>query len=75
MIIHTSYQFKRNRKVGSLEFLENSVTPGRPFYNVLVVAKMDRCLKRLKMEIFPENRVEKLAFCYGMSIGTSVPFN
>ena len=54
------------RKVNKLEFWEGSKAPGEPFHNVIVVAKTDRPLKRMMMDVFDVTRAQKLASFFGM---------
>jgi hypothetical protein len=54
------------RKVNKLEFWEGSKAPGDPFHNVIVVAKTDRPLKRMMMDVYDATRAQKLASFFGM---------
>jgi hypothetical protein len=54
------------RKVNKLEFWEGSKAPGEPFHNTIVVAKTDRPLKRMMMDVYDATRTQKLASFYGM---------
>ena len=58
----------RSRKVKNFEFWKESKAPGIPFGSVVVVAKTDRALKRMMMDVYDPTRNEKLACFYGMSI-------
>lgn len=61
-----------NRDVVNLEFWEESTTPTRAFYNVLVVLEIDRIYKRMRIEIFEEHKREKLASGFGMCLLTLI---
>ncbi|OKP12489.1 hypothetical protein PENSUB_1855 [Penicillium subrubescens] len=61
------YEVKKEWKVNKLEFWEGSKAPGDPFHNVIVVAKTDRPLKRMMMEVYDAERTQKLASFFVMT--------
>ncbi|CEJ54056.1 hypothetical protein PMG11_00381 [Penicillium brasilianum] len=63
----SEYEIKKEWKPRKLEFWEKSEAPGEPFHRVIVVAKTDRSLKRLMMDVYDETRTEKLATFYVMT--------
>lgn len=53
------------RNLTSLEFQEGSKPPLEPFGMVRIIAKSDKCSKRLKLDILDQQTFEKQASCYG----------